>query len=415
MHVQWLRPGVIEVGVHIADVCAFVEQGSALDIEAQRRGTTVYLTHCRIDMLPSLLSSDIASLHGQKDRLAVSTLWEINVWRPDGEPAVESDFSLPISEFTTSTWYKDFRIELPEDPCWCGRSIIKSVAAMTYEQADQLICDGLIKIQPDDVPLGQAGRPVSKDLWTRLTCDTRALTLVSRSLLRRREASGSVNFNQGDDGGGELTFVLKGSPQPEKVEAAAHLEVHDTIAELMILANGAVAKIITEALPLQALVRVHAPPPLHKLESIRDFCDQIGLGIFQSPNAIELTKQIPKFHKLLSEQVGRSTERKKDALGLMTSVLIRAMSEALYVSTGSLSGDLIFPGDVAVDEGSGTEKSSVLVGEEVGGVGFSNFMRRGHYGLGMLHYTHFTSPIRRYADIVVHRQVCLELVLSSRR
>ncbi|CAM9119012.1 unnamed protein product [Ectocarpus fasciculatus] len=243
MHVHWVRPGVLELGVHIADVCAFLRQDSPLDLEAKRRGTTVYLTHCRIDMLPPLISSDIASLHGGKERLAMTVLWELT----------------------------DFTFDIPEDPCWCGRSVIKSAAAMTYEQADKLITSGSIFDEPQDVPEGQAGRPVASALVPRLVPDVRALTLISRTLLLKREKAGCVDFSKGEDSGGELKFVLGGNGNPLKVEPSKHLEVHSTVEELMILSNSSVAKIISEALPLQALVRIHAPPPLHKLENVRDF------------------------------------------------------------------------------------------------------------------------------------------------
>lgn len=353
-------------------------------------------------MLPSLISSDIASLHGNKDRLAMTVMWELHVTRPDGYPADESDFDRPVTESTSSSWYDNFIISIPDDPCWCGRTVIKSKAAMTYEQADQLISSGNIYDQPDNVPVGQAGRPVCKTLFPRLIPDLRVLTLVSRALKKRRELSGSVNFSRGDEGGGgELRFDLQGGNGPTAVEASKHLEVHDTIAELMILSNSAVAKIISEALPVQALVRIHAPPPLHKLENVRDFCEQIGVNVFRSPNATELIKQIPKFHSLLlgDSNKGQTAVGRRDALELMTSVLIRAMSEAAYVSTGSLVGDMAVVSNTTSD----AVKSEELVYKG------KHELRKGHYGLGVLHYTHFTSPIRRYADVVVHRQLLFAL------
>jgi exoribonuclease R len=96
MSMTWIEKGIIEVSVSIADVTAFVPQGCALDIEAQQRGTTIYLTHRRIDMLPGLLSSDIASLHGNKDRYAVTVNWKIKLTHRDGSDVTESEDPLEL-------------------------------------------------------------------------------------------------------------------------------------------------------------------------------------------------------------------------------------------------------------------------------------------------------------------------------
>ena len=96
-----LSNGDVEVGVHIADVTHFVPHNSALDLEAQLRGTTFYLVDRRFDMLPSLLSSDLCSLHGQVDRLAVSTIWVLS-----------SDFATVKS-------------------CWYGRTVIRNCQGKT--------------------------------------------------------------------------------------------------------------------------------------------------------------------------------------------------------------------------------------------------------------------------------------------
>ena len=401
MHVHWIRPGVVELGVHIADVCAFVEQGSSLDIEAQRRGTTVYLSHCRIDMLPSLISSDIASLHQNKERLTMTVVWELQVRNPNGSFATESDFSQPLSASSSSEWYDKFIIDFPENPTWFGRSVIESNAAMTYEQADQLIRAGSISEQPSNVPDGQAGKPVPQCLCSRVTPDLRVLTLISRGLRKRREGAGSVNLSTGDDVGSELRFVPTGNNW-EAVEVAMprHLEVHETVAELMIVSNSTVARIISEALPLQALVRVHAPPPIVKVENLRDFCDQIGLELFQSADPVEVSKQIPKLQTLLLSK-GQAQDL-QNTLNILTNTLMRVMSEAAYVSTGSLSGDMKFE----------DSQKNAIASEEL--LSKDNLeRRRGHYGLGVLHYTHFTSPIRRYADIIVHRQLLYVLSLQD--
>ena len=96
MSVTFVNEGWIEVAISIADVCAFVAQDTPLDREAQDRGTTVYLTHKRMDMLPSLLSGDIASLHGNKDRYAVTVTWLIQINHQDGRPVQPNEDPLVL-------------------------------------------------------------------------------------------------------------------------------------------------------------------------------------------------------------------------------------------------------------------------------------------------------------------------------
>jgi len=114
-----LPNGNVQVGVHIADVTYFLSEGSDLDGEAQKRGTTVYLPDRRLDMLPSLLSTNLCSLRARSDRFAVSVLWELE---PCGDTANPS-----------------FRIL--RDRTWVGESIIRSTHALTYDQA-QALADG---------------------------------------------------------------------------------------------------------------------------------------------------------------------------------------------------------------------------------------------------------------------------------
>lgn len=159
----------------IADVCSFVEHNSALDLEAQTRATTIYLPHTRFDMLPSLISSDIASLHGNKDRLAVTVMWDVRVTHKDGSPVKEGEDPLALDV------RGDIVFVLPTTAAsWCGRTAIRSVAAMTYAQAHNLVHDAPPDAAPPSVPPGQAGQAVNPDLWPRLRRDLKLLTVFSR-------------------------------------------------------------------------------------------------------------------------------------------------------------------------------------------------------------------------------------------
>ena len=200
-HAHRLPSGDIEVGVHIADVTYFLPHDSTLDKEARKRATTFYLVDRRFDMLPSVLSSDLCSLHGNVDRLAVSTIWTMS------------------SDFKT---IKSF---------WYGRTIIHNCQAMTYEQAHNIIHNK----PPDDPskphpPPLTAGYPVSQINIQNLKEDLSMLTKLSRKLRKDREdIGGAIDLSSGDSGS-ELKFTLDENQNPVEVTPKKQLEIHQTVA-----------------------------------------------------------------------------------------------------------------------------------------------------------------------------------------
>ena len=400
MSVHWVsgEKGVIEVAVSIADVCAFLPQGCALDVEAQTRGTTVYLTHKRMDMLPSLISGDIASLHGEKDRFAVSVTWHIKVTHTDGRPVSPTEDPLHLYD------NNDLHFDSPVVYS-CGRTAIKNIAAMTYAQAHNLILGLAPDLKPSLVPPGQAGQNVPKKLWENLRSDLKMLTVFGRYLKSEREKNGALDLTQS---GGELKFKLDSEGEPMDVNCKEEMEVHNTIAELMIVANSTVAQIISTYSPQETLVRIHSPPALSKQKEIMKFVLQTGQGQFDGDAPDELRDQLRFFRekmlfpkkkpgkvskndsngimeKMKNEENEDEKMRAASVVDLVTSSVIKSMCEALYVCNSSLSGNLF---------------STTEMNEDV-----SENRLAGHYGLGLAYYTHFTSPIRRYADIIVHRQL----------
>jgi len=365
MSVSWVQDGVLEVGIHIADVCAFVKKGSPLDMEAQARSTTIYLVHTRIDMLPSLISSDIASLHGNKDRYAVTSLFHIKVTHRDGTPVLSTEDVLRLDENS------DIIFDVPDVPTWAGRSAVHSVAAMTYEQGHNL----LVGKHPDagrteTVPEGQAGRPIPKRLWGDLKRDLNVLTALSRHLYRARERNGALDLSQTE--GGQLSFELRKDGFPVANHGHGHLEIHDTIAELMIMTNGAVCKLIHEFIPSSTFARVHPPPCLSRVQEMREITESMGLfGFLDGTTTSEIAAQVRRF----THTIKSNGNYNPSVLNYLTGTIIRSMSEAKYVCG-------------ATEEG------------------------RFHYGLGLKFYTHFTSPIRRYADVIVHRQLLTVLAYN---
>ncbi len=284
----------------------------------------------RFDMLPTLLSSDLCSLHGNVDRLAVSVIWTLT----------------PNLKTVKSTWY--------------GRTVIHNAHAMTYEQAHNILHDiDPNGSDPTPPPPLTAGGPVDKASIGALKHDLAILTRFTRILRKRRETiGGAVDLSSGDRGS-ELKFVLDSDGQPRKVAPKTDLEIHHTIAEMMIHANGFVAETIYSSFQESALLRIHSKVSVENFEE---------LGYLFKASGVEFDgRSNSALAKSLEDAKSKSENTLKTSL--FQSLATRAMSEAQYVCTGSLKT----------------------------GIGLS------HYGLGIELYTHFTSPIRRYADVVVHR------------
>jgi len=457
MHWHWLdeQSGLAEVGVSIADVDAFVKQGSALDLEAQARGTTIYLTHTRMDMLPALLSGDLCSLHGGKDRYAVTVQWRVFVKHKDGRPVRKEEDPLALDEQDDII----FEAAPPESPdgskqgdeadtsvekgkvmkiSWAGRSIIRSCASMTYQQAHNLV----EHCTPDDnnekdphrkklepvavIPEGQAGGNIDASLWPKLRQDLSYLTALARCLRRKRSEDGALDLTQQEGGeGGEIRFELNNEGVPVRVKRKEQMEVHKTIEELMVVTNSTVAQFIYQHTPLQGLVRIHPPPTAAKMKRVQELALTANLPIFGAQEGRGATKaerggmagsdlqaQLRNYRsKMLhfaatkpgggkGEKAGRGTASASASsaatfagVDLVTSLVIKAMNEALYKCSGSLV--------VSSCDDSNADKGESEVGHWAGNGG--DTMK--HAGLGLVYYTHFTSPIRRYADVIVHRQL----------
>lgn len=300
LSIQKGEDGLWEVGVHIADVAHYVEEGGTLDQEAFKRATSVYLVDRVIPMLPEALSADLCSLRPHVDRMAVSLLLRL-----DDDAEVRS-------------------YELV-------RSVIRSAHKLAYEDA-QAVLDG--------------GASISEEVDTAI----RDLAALARKLRARRMARGSIDFDLP-----EARVVLNTEGEPTDVRKVLRLEAHRLIEDFMILANETVDQAARDR-KLPFLHRVHEAPDGDQLENLRAFLGGLGVRIPEKPTPKDLQEAIDKFD-------GRPEEN------LVSTVVLRSMKRARY-SANPL----------------------------------------GHFGLATDHYTHFTSPIRRYCDLMVHRLLTRALV-----
>src|SRR5947199_4045505 len=291
IHVEKLENGGWHLGVHIADVAAYVAPASALDREARRRGNSVYLPDRVIPMLPERLSNGVCSLNAGVDRLTHSV----------------------FIQFDKNGVAKSARF---------ARSMIRSAHRLTYKEAY-----AILKSAPRD------------RLGERLHVAWELASL----LRRKRFAHGSLDLDFP-----EVKVWLDNNGYPAKLERVENDESHQLIEECMLAANEAVARELKKrAIP--TIYRIHENPDPEKLAEYREFVLSFNYNVGDLAHRAEV-------QRLLAAIRGKPEEQ---ALKIG---LLKSLKRARY-----------FPQPL------------------------------GHYGLAKPNYLHFTSPIRRYADLVVHR------------
>lgn len=301
-----LENGHYQVGVHIADVTHYVKEGSALDDEAYRRGTSIYLVGQVIPMLPERLSNELCSLRPGEDKLCMSVVMEMD----EQSHVVKSKIC---------------------------RTVICSDARLTYQGAQDIL-DGK-----------SADSPLSEALNT--------LDRLAKTLRQERFRHGAINFESQ-----EVNFRLDEEGKAVGVYFHKMLDSNHLIEEFMLLANRTVATEIGrphrdtgEAVVRPFVFRVHDVPDPDKLSHLSHFIQRFGVHLRTNAKRSVTNKHI---NQLLERCQGESYQ------SLIETLTIRSMAKAVY-STDNI----------------------------------------GHYGLAFPYYTHFTSPIRRYPDMMVHRLV----------
>ena len=295
------------VVVAIADVAAYIRPGTPLDVEAQKRGNSVYFPDRVVPMLPERISNNLCSLRELEDRPAMAVRMV----------------------FTASGHKKSHKFH---------RIMMRSAAKLSYQQAQAAI-DGA----PDD-KTGPILDTILKPLWAAYAV-----------LKRGRDAREPLELDLP-----EKKILLTPEGKVDKVIVPDRLDAHKLIEECMIQANVAAAETL-EAQRQPLIFRIHDAPALAKQESLREFLRTLDMSLAKGAQL-----QPSQFNRILAAVEG------KDHQELVNQVVLRTQSQAVYD-----------PNNI------------------------------GHFGLHLRRYAHFTSPIRRYADLIVHRALIKALKLGK--
>jgi ribonuclease R len=304
-----LENGNYEIGIHIADVSHYLEEGTILDDEAYQRATSVYLVDRVVPMLPEVLSNFACSLRPNEEKYTFSAVFEIN------EKAEVIDK-------------------------WFGRTVIYSDQRFAYEEA-QYIIETKDDIIPEEVSIIGSSYKVSEEIVNA----TLKLDELAKIFRKRRMAEGAISFDKV-----EVKFNLNQEGEPEGVYFKVSKDANHLIEEFMLLANKKVAEFIGKQ-KKTFIYRIHDEPNEDKLFAMQAVIAKFGYKIDFKQGSISLA-----LNKLMEDVNGKKEQNLIDTLA------IRSMSKAKY-STDNI----------------------------------------GHYGLAFDYYSHFTSPIRRYPDVMVHR------------
>jgi ribonuclease R len=285
--------------VAIADVSAYVKPDSAIDVEAKKRGNSVYFPARMIPMLPEILATQLCSLQPHVDRLCL------------------------VCELSIDFYGRTRRIRYSE-------ATIRSAARLTYTEVADVLAGQEQNFRYPEL------LPCIHDLYS-----------LYQLLLKRRKKRGAIDFETV-----ETRIIFNDQQKIEKIVPVHRNDAHKLIEEMMLAANVATAEWLT-AKEMLLLYRVHDGPKPDKLPDLRAFLAQLGLslGRKEQPEAKHYAKVVEKI------------QERPDARMIQT-VLLRSLQLAIYSPE-----------------------------------------KKGHFGLSYPTYTHFTSPIRRYPDLLVHRAI----------
>ncbi len=311
-----LENGNYEIGIHIADVSHYVQEGTILEKEAYHRATSVYLVDRVVPMLPEMLSNGVCSLRPEEEKLTFSAVFEMNE-----------------------------NAEIKKQ--WFGRTVTYSDKRFAYEEA-QAIIENKNNTIPANVSLTGSEYTVDNAIVEA----TLKLDELAKKLRKNRLKDGAITFDRV-----EVKFNLNEHAEPVGVYFKEAKDANKLIEEFMLLANRKVAEFIgsnKNGTPTNKIFvyRVHDEPDPEKLAGLQSIISKFGYKI--DTRTKESTSD--SLNQLLKDVHG------KGEANMVETLAIRSMSKAAYTTDNI-----------------------------------------GHYGLAFDYYSHFTSPIRRYPDVMTHR------------
>ncbi len=291
------------LGVHIADVSHYVKQGSALDREAMRRGTSVYFTDKVVPMLPEELSNGVCSLNRDSDKYTLSAIIKL-----------DADGGIISAEFC--------------------EAVISSKARGVYHEINDVIAEG--------------GKSEYFEKYSFLLDKTLPLMLeLYEKLLEKSRRRGSLELETT-----ESVILLGNDGMPCDIVARERGISERMIEQFMLCANEAAATWLT-SMELPCVFRTHEEPSPEKVQAFREFVHNLGLDI----RPLNRRKILPSSYRDVAAEAAE-----KGLSAVVTPIMLRSLMKAKYSSA-----------------------------------------KAPHFGLGCELYCHFTSPIRRYPDLAVHR------------
>ena len=301
-----------EIGIHIADVSHYVQEGTVLDDEAYERATSVYLVDRVVPMLPEILSNNACSLRPHEEKFTFSAVFELN-----DKAEIKSQ--------------------------WFGRTVTYSDARFAYEEAQSII-ETKSNTIPKEVSL--TGKAYNTD--QAIADATLKLNELAKIMRRQRMKEGAISFDKV-----EVKFNLDKENNPTGVFFKTSKDANKLIEEFMLLANKKVAEFIGKQSPKKTFIyRTHDEPNDQKLAALQNIVGRFGYKL----NFKDRKSTTESLNNLLKDVNGKKEQNLVDTL------TIRSMSKAEYTTKNI-----------------------------------------GHYGLAFDYYSHFTSPIRRYPDVMAHR------------
>jgi ribonuclease R len=299
-----LDSGATRVWVHIADVSAYVPEGSPVDLQARERATSVYVPGAVEPMLPQELSSDACSLTPARERLTVT-----------------AELQLSGAEIESAEFY---------------RSVIRSDERLDYERVDRIF----------------AGQEQPQEPWAAPLAAARA---AAAALQRAREQRGALAVDSE-----EPEFIFDDRGNIAEIRARTQTESHRLIEHLMIAANEAVAGLLARQ-RVPCLYRVHERPERERVERLVAQLASLNVPTPPLPERMS-SSQAAELVGVISQRVEEHVRQTGRGGRALNALILRSLKQAYY-SPKNL----------------------------------------GHAGLRSANYCHFTSPIRRYPDLVCHR------------